>query len=260
MLFKQKTPYEKELELLRKKELAFLGARLEKKDNIINKNLEGRVPEKLQNTLDAAFAKAFELIFEKGTGIIDKTYMKAKAEERYIANEAKHEYRQTRRTLKAFSRKASGTSNKNLILSGTAGIGMGALGIGIPDIPVFTGMMLKAIYEIATSYGYKYDTEEERVFILKIIEAALSYGDEMVETDGELNKFINTGDFPGGYDRKLQIIKTSEALSKELLYMKFLQGIPVVGAVGGIYDAIYMKRITEYANLKYKRRFLNDKK
>lgn len=41
--------------------------------------------------------------------------------------------------------------------------------------------------------------------------------------------------------------------------MKFLQGIPVVGAVGGIYDAVYMKRITEYANLKYKKRFLMKK-
>lgn len=40
----------------------------------------------------------------------------------------------------------------------------------------------------------------------------------------------------------------------------FLQGIPVVGAVGGIYDAVYMKRITEYANLKYKKRFLMQKK
>ena len=45
-------------------------------------------------------------------------------------------------------------------------------------------------------------------------------------------------------------------MSKELLYMKFLQGIPVVGAVGGAYDVVYLKQITEYANLKYERRFL----
>ena len=38
--------------------------------------------------------------------------------------------------------------------------------------------------------------------------------------------------------------------------MKFLQGVPVIGAVGGAYDVVYMKQITEYANLKYKRRFL----
>lgn len=42
--------------------------------------------------------------------------------------------------------------------------------------------------------------------------------------------------------------------------MEFLQGIPVVGVVGGICDALYMKQITEYADIKYKCRFLNRKK
>ena len=56
--------------------------------------------------------------------------------------------------------------------------------------------------------------------------------------------------------REETIQKTASCLSKELLYMKFLQGIPVVGAVGGAYDVVYLKQITEYANLKYERRFL----
>ena len=38
--------------------------------------------------------------------------------------------------------------------------------------------------------------------------------------------------------------------------MKFLQGIPIVGAVGGAYDVIYMKKVNDYAKLKYNRRFL----
>ena len=42
--------------------------------------------------------------------------------------------------------------------------------------------------------------------------------------------------------------------------MKFLQGVPIVGIVGGAYDVVYLKMITEYANLKYKRRFLLKKK
>ena len=49
-------------------------------------------------------------------------------------------------------------------------------------------------------------------------------------------------------------------MSKELLYMKFLQGIPIVGAVGGAYDAIYMKQIVKYSELKYRRRFLTSRK
>ena len=42
--------------------------------------------------------------------------------------------------------------------------------------------------------------------------------------------------------------------------MKFLQGIPVVGAVGGAYDIAYMKQISEYARMKYKKRFLKSRK
>ena len=30
-------------------------------------------------------------------------------------------------------------------------------------------------------------------------------------------------------------------MSKELLYMKFLQGIPVVGTVGGAYNTVYLR-------------------
>ena len=58
----------------------------------------------------------------------------------------------------------------------------------------------------------------------------------------------------------MQIEKTADSLSKELLYMKFLQGIPIVGALGGASDLIYLQRITEYANIKYKKRFLMKKK
>ena len=72
--------------------------------------------------------------------------------------------------------------------------------------------------------------------------------------------YIERNEIPEDYDEKQQIARTAAGLSKELLYMKFLQGIPVVGAVGGAYDVVYLKKITEYANLKYKRRFLRKKK
>lgn len=53
-----------------------------------------------------------------------------------------------------------------------------------------------------------------------------------------------------------QIKRTSQALSHELLYTKFLQGLPVMGIIGGTYDAVYMNRISEYVRIKYKKRFL----
>jgi len=62
------------------------------------------------------------------------------------------------------------------------------------------------------------------------------------------------------YSREGQIRKTAAGLSKELLYLKFLQGTFIVGAIGGAYDVVYMKKITEYAELKYRRRFYNKMK
>ena len=47
---------------------------------------------------------------------------------------------------------------------------------------------------------------------------------------------------------------------QELLYLKFLQGVPLVGAVGGVYDAVYMKQIAAYAGIKYRRRYLQGRK
>lgn len=144
----------------------------------------------------------------------------------------------------------------NQLLSGVSGIGMGALGIGLPDIPLFTGMLLKNIYEIALHYGYGYETPEEKFFILLLIQGAVSYGEQLKETNQILDDFIQAERLPEAYEERKQIEKTAGALSKELLYMKFLQGIPVVGVVGGAYDAIYMQKITEYAELKYRRRCL----
>ena len=62
-----------------------------------------------------------------------------------------------------------------------------------------------------------------------------------------------------GQDVQEQIVKTAETLSEALLYMKFLQGIPIVGIAGGLSDTVYLKKITDYADLKYKRRFLKAK-
>ena len=137
---------------------------------------------------------------------------------------------------------------------------MGILGVGIPDIPVFTTMILKSIYEIALDYGFEYESEEEKYFILLIIDGAVSYGNHYDKVNKKVDEFINCPQLPADYNQSEQIAETSGMLSKELLYMKFLQGIPVVGAVGGAYDIAYMKQISEYARMKYKKRFLKSRK
>lgn len=259
-MFQKRSPFELEWEKVQKREQKFLKERKEKKDSFLNQKLADKVPSKLQGTLDKAFAKAFGMIFEKGTEIIEKTYRKAELQKTYKINEYTDQIRQSKKSLKTFGKRAENSGRVNILVSGVAGVGMGIAGIGIPDIPVFTGMILKSIYEIALNYGYEYETEGERRFILMIIQGAVSYGKEMYEINDDIDDYILNVEVPEMYDEKKQIEQTAAKLSKELLYMKFLQGIPVVGAVGGVYDVIYLKRITEYAHIKYKKRFLIKKK
>jgi len=235
-LVMKKSALNKEWGKLKKKEQNFIAGRMDRKDSILNRMLSEKVPKKLQDTLDAAFAKAFSLIFAKGTGVIEKTYQREKIEEDYQVRQYTAEVKQDKKSLRAFSRKARDTGTKNLLISGASGIGMGLLGIGLPDIPLFTGMILKNVYEIALQYGYEYKSAEERYFILLVIQGAVSYGEPLMETEQSVNASISENCLPADYNENVQIGKTAGMLSKELLYMKFLQGIPIVGIVGGAYD------------------------
>lgn len=249
------TPLQKEWAKLEKQEAAYLMKRMEKTDSKMNQFLEKKVPPNLQNTLDAAFSKAFYAVFEKGTGVIEKTYKKEELQKSYQINEYAAQVRGNRKSLKAFSKKASGAGNVNLLISGVSGIGLGVLGIGIPDIVLFTGLMLKSVYEIALNYGFDYQEEKEKRFILLLIQGALAHGTELEDINSEVNYYIENGNYDREMDMDSCIKETAGCLSKELLYMKFLQGIPIVGVAGGAYDAVYMNQVVKYAELKYRRRF-----
>lgn len=252
---KSLSPLEKEWAKVNKQEQSYIQKRIEKKDSRLNQLLEKKIPQNLQHTLDTAFSKAFYLIFEKGTGIIEKTYRRDELEKTYQINEFAAQVRNNRKSLQTFSKKASSANNVNLLLSGVSGIGLGVLGIGIPDIVLFTGLLLKSVYEISLDYGFDYESEEEKQFILLLIQGAVSYGEQLHEINDELNYFIETGHYTKTRQLSESISMAAGGLSGELLYMKFLQGIPVVGAAGGAYDVIYMKQIVKYAEMKYRRRF-----
>ena len=72
----RQTPLQKEWTKLEKQEAAYLQKNMEKADSKLNQLLTGKVPQNLQNTLDHAFSKAFYVVFEKGTSVIEKTYKK----------------------------------------------------------------------------------------------------------------------------------------------------------------------------------------
>ncbi len=231
----------------------------EKKPSSLEGFVADKVPPKLQDTLNLAFAKSFGVVFDKGTSIIEKSYKRDEIEHTHKVNSYAFSLRPDKKRVRAFENEALKSQTKNVLISGAKGVGLGLFGIGLPDIPIFIGMVLKGIYEIALEYGYDYDSEQERYFILGIIGGALSYGHEAVETNERLNEFIGAPALPQDYDRQCYIDAVAGKLSTELLCMKFVQGLPFVGVVGGVFDAVFIQRILSYAKLKYKRRFLSDK-
>lgn len=246
---------EKEWNDLLKKDDKFLSARIKAKVPFLNEKLDPRIPEKLRETLNLAFNKAFQLIFDKGVGIIEKTYNKEKYEMDYKVNEYALGLKSDKKRLKKFGKKASTAKKINMAVSCASGIGLGVMGVGIPDIPIFTAAVFKSIYETALSFGFNYETPEERLFILRIIEVAMKQGVEFAEDNTELNKLIDSGKMIED-DLEEQKKRTAQSMTDAMIYMKFLQGMFLVGAVGGAWDVVYMNRITDYAILKYKRRFL----
>lgn len=231
----------------------------ERKNSRLNEFLDDKIPENLQNILNTAFVKAFTIIFDKGIVVIEKTYDKEKIKNTFSVNEYAYSLNKDRRSLKKFSKEADLSKMINEVISGLSGIGMGALGIGIPDIAVFTSLILKSIYEMALHYGFSYDNDNEKKFILLLIQAALQDYNEFVVTNEKTDYFIQNSAFESYSEINEEIIATSNVLACQMLYMKFLQGIPVIGAVGGMYDYIFLNRINKYAQLKYKKRFLLNK-
>lgn len=234
----------KELTKARISETDFLIRRKKQKQSYIDSKIEKYVPEGLAGTLEAAFTKAFEIIFRDGTGIIKKTYGRGSSDNDDIV---------------MLRNKARAILAKDTVVTAAEGTGLGLAGIGLPDIPVFTAVLLRNIYQLAECYGFDYESKTEQVFILKLIETGLSYGESAEKLNDELNALmeqIDNEDYTYYGLISQQIKAASEAVSKEVLYMKFIQTIPVVGAAGGISNLTCLNKVGRFAELKYRKRFI----
>lgn len=254
-----KSVYDKELARLKRAELRFVRRQQMKEPTKLDLMLQEKVPAKLESTLDAGFAKAFNLIFSKGTALIEKSISAGKLIEEFESDMAVLEERGKRRDVRKFKRRASVTGATHTLFSAVTGVALGLAGAWVPDIVLFLSLVLRSLYKIAMKYGYDYTSEDEKKFMLRIIEASVMQGDEIVEANRKINRIIEEG--PGADDSTLEerINAAAVALSHALLYMKFLQNFPIVGVIGGASDYVYMEKINDYALLKYQLKFLTDR-
>ena len=244
----------KELNLLKRKRNAYSKQYATKK--AFASELVAKVPDKLCSTLNTTFVKAFELIYKNGTPLIDITFNKQNAKEQHQINRFAYELRQNKKSIRAFSKQSNTSNAVNLLISGVEGIGLGLVGCGIPDIPLLTAVILRSLYETSTNYGYDYSKPEEQLYQLLIIQGAMSYGEDLQSCVEQLDSYTQAVVIPTEETIKEQIKLSASALADEMLFLKFVQGIPIVGVVGGISDTVFLHRIQRFAKLNYQYRFL----
>lgn len=254
----------KQLEQLMIQESKFL-----RRENLYWKNkwnptqeqLKQKIPPKVSETLEKAFEKAFRYLFEQGTGWIEKTY----SLEKLSFSHQKYEQALSEKYSYANSLKMNLATRSRLLLnqgiSAAEGTALGLLGIGIPDIPLFLGMILKTVYEICLSYGYHYETEEERRYILLVIATGVAPKEKRLSYSAQTDRLAYGLDAPvsireNGEPIDLLIREVSGLLSQKLLLAKAIQGTPLVGAVGGAVNYKIISDVGTAASFKYKKRFL----
>ncbi|MEY8352098.1 EcsC family protein [Lachnospiraceae bacterium 54-53] len=257
--------FDKQMKRIKKEEQNLL----KKKENSLYKaaigpvadKIESFIPGKLKSALETAFYKGFWLVFEKGNIYIEKTYDKDKIQLEYDLNNYALGKRTERKYMKRLDRHSMQSQMINSSISVIEGGVLGALGIGLPDIPLFLSLVMKAVYEIALSYGYHYETEEEKAYILLLISAAMTKQEQQKEFDQKLEKLgecIDSG-IVSETDLEACMKTTAAILSEALLTAKFIQGIPLVGAVGGIVNYNIIRKISRFAGVKYKKRYYMNK-
>ena len=255
MKFIKKSPVTLELEKIEKEEKRLEQRALSRTEPGWKEALTARIPTKMSENLQKAFCMAFRTIFEKGNPLIEKTYRR---------DELEKDLKESRKEYKKLRTEAARRNLKNQAVSAAEGLGLGLLGVGLPDIAIFTAMLLRGVYETALYFGFSYDTPEERFFILCLLEASVSRGEQWAENNARVDRLIYTLVQKkelnvSEEDLEAQIQAVGNAFAIDMLAAKFIQGLPVVGAFGGLSNPVCWKQVMTYVQLKYRKRYIMGK-
>lgn len=245
-----------ELNKLTKKEEKLRLAAMNSKTYAWKFELEKRLPDKVYDGIETAFCKAFSMMFEQGRGIIEKSYDK----ESLIADHSIRDYaimvKGGRREINQMSKSAKKAGMINLAVTTAEGIGLGALGIGLPDIVLFISTLLKGVYETALNFGYGYESRSEQYLILKMLSVPLKTADDWAYSDMEIDRLLSDGTGEISHEEfQAQLKATASAFAIDMLVLKFVQGIPVIGIFAGAANPVYYRKISAYVHLKYQKHY-----
>ena len=251
----------KRLRKIEKKEKKWVERALKKDKEPWYDKFTSKIPKGVASKLELAFGKGFELLFFKGSKLLAKTYPKETILQDYKIRNYIFEVKGTKKSFRKIVNRARRAQISNTALLAVEGFGMGITGMGIPDIPIFLALLLKGIYEIASCFGCDFESRNEGYFILILMEIAVLNGKEKITANQMVDEYINQivrGDMKD-FDFSGQLKRTADVYATNTLFLKFLQGTPIIGIVGGLYNPVFYKRIAQYARIKYEKRYLLQK-
>lgn len=221
------------------------------------KALEQKIPEKVYTGLETAFCTGFSLVFKHGRKLIELTYKKETLKQEHILRDQAVQTEGSRRDFKQMQKNVRNAGLKNMAATTAEGMALGALGVGMPDVVLFLATLLKGVYETALHYGFEYETPEEQYLILRMMSASLKTGRAWLREDAKVEELLQADAM--GVDPEIlqeQIKKTASAFAMDMLVLKFIQGMPVVGFLGGAANPVYYRKVMDYVQRKYRKRYL----
>lgn len=221
------------------------------------KTLEGKIPEKVYTGLEKAFCTGFSLVFRHGRKLIELIYKKESLKQEHILRDQAVQAEASRRDFKQMQKNVRNAGVKNMAATTAEGMALGALGVGMPDVVLFLATLLKGVYETALHYGFEYETPEEQYLILRMMSASLKTGRDWLREDAKVDQLLMEDAIAVDPEvLKEQIRKTASAFAVDMLVLKFIQGMPVVGFLGGAANPVYYRKVMNYVQRKYRKRYL----
>ena len=224
--------------------------------------LEKKIPPAVREALESAFFQAFRTLFRpESTRLIEKTVPTERLHMAWKSWQGELQPREERELLRQMERDRRRSRTGETLAAGAEGTMLGLLGIGLPDIPVLLALLLRSLYQSALRCGFSYESPEERVYLLLLLQGALSQGEERRALSGRADRLGRALDhgWPVSVDLENETGAAAALLARKVVRLKFVRGCRLVGAVGGAGNLSLAGRVSRWGALKYKKRFLEKK-
>ena len=126
------TPWEKEFARLERRRRAYQARHARPPESRLDRALEDKVPPKLREALNSAFVKAFDLVFQRGTGLLERTFDAEAARQQFGIDQFAAQLKGDRSSLRVFPAEPDGPGPSIWPFPGPRALSWGCWGSACP--------------------------------------------------------------------------------------------------------------------------------